>query len=537
MLLADERDFKRRNVISTQIWGNGMDKQEGQLNGAARRRNGLRRAVLSSAAAVTITAVSAGAAAPAMAHGPKWPHKSYSSEASIEVVKNKILPGQHWDANRAEGWTFHLDTPGLERQTETTGEGGSAHFEVKVGKKGYKTVTITEDAQAGWQFRDGHCTDRKTRKAHMIRPNEDGAFSFKIKKGSDVVCHVKNVPVDVPEEEPEEPEAPEKPEKPERPEKPEKPGKPEEPETPEEPEAPEEEPEVPEEEPEEPEAPEEEPEVPEEPEAPEETPEPVEPAALGLTKTASVEEAYRGDTYTYDLQIEHLEGGEASEVVLTDRIHHQIRVDEVIVGEDDVWQACEMSDQDENGFGGLLTCELEGTFGADDELDPVQLDVTINPDLAARYMTNAAELAWCDADGENCDSTTDAVDVQIQDANNPWSPEEDEEETEPEETQAPEPSVEPEDNEDVEAAPAAPGEPTPVEESTPEPSPAGDEETTSGTPSESASEPPHSDGDEDELARTGVSTGGVALGALALLLAGAGTWWAAKSPRRRAEVS
>ncbi|WP_146339162.1 hypothetical protein [Nesterenkonia sp. NBAIMH1] len=148
-----------------------VEKQGDQRDRAARRRNGLRRAVLSSAAAVTITAVSAGAAAPAMAHGPKWLEggKQVSAEASIEIVNNEIVTGSHWDSKRLIGSIFHLDGKGLSKQTKATLTNRGALFDIEVGAKGYRTVTVNAEAQLGLKFRSGHCTDKKTNLSHAIR--------------------------------------------------------------------------------------------------------------------------------------------------------------------------------------------------------------------------------------------------------------------------------------------------------------------------------------------------------------------------------
>ncbi|WP_258935105.1 hypothetical protein [Nesterenkonia pannonica] len=54
----------------------------------------------------------------------------------------------------------------------------------------------------------------------------------------------------------------------------------------------------------------------------------------------------------------------------------------MIAGSDDTWQACEVSGQDDDGFGGVLTCDLDGSLDAGDEVDPIELHVSTASDAA-----------------------------------------------------------------------------------------------------------------------------------------------------------
>ncbi|WP_258935104.1 hypothetical protein [Nesterenkonia pannonica] len=221
-----------------------------------------------------------------MAHGPKWLEggKQVSAEASIEIVNNEIVTGSHWDSKRLIGSIFHLDGKGLSKQTKATLTNRGALFDIEVGAKGYRTVTVNAEAQLGLKFRSGHCTDKKTNLSHAIRLGDDGAFSFKVKKGADIICHLKNLPVEKPKEEEPEQEAPEQ-EKPgkdkpgkdkpgkDKPGK-DKPGK----------------------------------DKPGKDKPGKDKPDTVESASLGITKSASVESTKPGETFAYQVDLEHLSG-------------------------------------------------------------------------------------------------------------------------------------------------------------------------------------------------------------------------------------
>ncbi|WP_157432122.1 prealbumin-like fold domain-containing protein [Agromyces italicus] len=123
--------------------------------------------------------------------------------------------------------------------------------------------------------------------------------------------------------------------------------------------------------------------------------------AVDIVKTASVEEAKPGTNFDYTLEVTATGIGSADMVEVFDEIPSHLRVDDITTAASPAfprWEACEVTGEDADGYGGLLHCELLGVLGPDyPEAPPIVLDVHVDPGTTATSVENTGEVCWQNA--------------------------------------------------------------------------------------------------------------------------------------------
>src|SRR5690606_4530957 len=88
---------------------------------------------------------------------------------------------------------------------------------------------------------------------------------------------------------------------------------------------------------------------------------------LEITKTADAERVAAGDELTYTIEVRNTGNGAARDVVVTDVIPEQLKVERVRTAkpaspEIMPWAECTVAGEDSRGYGGTVTCELDGVL-------------------------------------------------------------------------------------------------------------------------------------------------------------------------------
>lgn len=145
---------------------------------------------------------------------------------------------------------------------------------------------------------------------------------------------------------------------------------------------------------------------------------------LEIAKTASTDKVKQGSTLTYTIDIHNVsDDSAASNVVVTDEIPATLKVTDVTwAGKGDAnvfpnWQTCEITDQDANGYGGLLTCTLFGPLqptGAEGvhEAPTLTLAATVSTSAANGVITNVGVVDYSTFD-DPTDTGRDTDDAVI----------------------------------------------------------------------------------------------------------------------------
>jgi len=167
-------------------------------------------------------------------------------------------------------------------------------------------------------------------------------------------------------------------------------------------------------------------------------------AELSLEKTASVTETKPNVDFTYTLAAKTTGLGALKDVVITDTIPAQVAVSDMAyhTAAFPTWKDCAMTG-DTNGYGGKITCTLDGYAAPDSELPIITLTAKARASGVESTVTNVAEV--CGVVTESTPALNvcgqDEVDVVVKIVRdeNPQT-------GEPTEEPTPEPSEEPTDN-------------------------------------------------------------------------------------------
>ncbi|MBU5421659.1 DUF11 domain-containing protein [Cellulomonas hominis] len=143
---------------------------------------------------------------------------------------------------------------------------------------------------------------------------------------------------------------------------------------------------------------------------------------LVLSKTAGTDQAEPGAAVDYTLAVRSTGVGATDDAVLTDVLPPELAVVAVTVlpratPDSPTWTDCRVAGQDAAGYGGTVTCVLDGWVGQGQELPSVVIETRVSPD--ARGVTrNVAHVRWGDPDtGEQEEGGSDSgADVEVRSA-------------------------------------------------------------------------------------------------------------------------
>lgn len=124
-------------------------------------------------------------------------------------------------------------------------------------------------------------------------------------------------------------------------------------------------------------------------------------ASVGIVKTASAPSVKSGGELSYTLRVSNSGLGAASPVTLIDEIPAKLKVTSIETAEAPVyprWENCAVDGADEQGFGGVLQCELNGPLGRAATAPDVVLHVTVDTIVSSLTVTNTGEVCWNDID-------------------------------------------------------------------------------------------------------------------------------------------
>lgn len=137
---------------------------------------------------------------------------------------------------------------------------------------------------------------------------------------------------------------------------------------------------------------------------------------LALEKTASVIDARAGDKFEYALAVTGDGLGATNDVVLVDDIPADLKVLDVIEDAPSdptipAWHDCTVALQDAHGFGGVVTCVLDGYLGVGQSAPIVTVQVELSAASKGETVVNHASLSWTDPDGQSPDGLVRATAV------------------------------------------------------------------------------------------------------------------------------
>ncbi|MFD4959660.1 LPXTG cell wall anchor domain-containing protein [Microbacterium sp. NPDC058389] len=143
-----------------------------------------------------------------------------------------------------------------------------------------------------------------------------------------------------------------------------------------------------------------------------------------IEKTASVEKTDPGASFTYTLAVANVSDDSAADgVVVTDAIPADLKITDVSwPGEGDAtafpsWSSCAVAGQDGSGYGGTLTCTLNGPLqpqGAEgvSVAPTITLSATVNPKSTSSSITNIGVVDYYTF-GDPSDTGRDADDAIV----------------------------------------------------------------------------------------------------------------------------
>lgn len=123
---------------------------------------------------------------------------------------------------------------------------------------------------------------------------------------------------------------------------------------------------------------------------------------LTVNKTADAPVIPRGSQVTYTINVESLSYGVATAVVLSDPIPSELRVDSISldVSADptvpDWVNPCVLVGEDAEGYGGTVTCDLDGTLSRGRTTPDITIVATVKPSTPPGSVLNVAEVRWMD---------------------------------------------------------------------------------------------------------------------------------------------
>lgn len=129
--------------------------------------------------------------------------------------------------------------------------------------------------------------------------------------------------------------------------------------------------------------------------------------AVSIVKEASVTQAKPGTDFEYTLSVSTTGIGAADPVEVFDEIPSELKVTDITTAGSPTfprWENCEVTGQDDDGYGGLLHCDLLGVLGPNSPDAPdIVLDVHVDPDTTSTKVENIGEVCWQNADDESDD--------------------------------------------------------------------------------------------------------------------------------------
>jgi uncharacterized repeat protein (TIGR01451 family)/fimbrial isopeptide formation D2 family protein len=123
---------------------------------------------------------------------------------------------------------------------------------------------------------------------------------------------------------------------------------------------------------------------------------------LTIHKSSSPGIVARGSKVTYTINVESLSYGATNDVTVTDAIPVALHVDSISValsGDPSVpgWtDPCVLSGEDVDGYGGTVTCVLNGTLERGRTTPNITIIATVNPSTPPGTLLNVAEVRWTD---------------------------------------------------------------------------------------------------------------------------------------------
>lgn len=122
---------------------------------------------------------------------------------------------------------------------------------------------------------------------------------------------------------------------------------------------------------------------------------------LTLDKTADVETVEEGGTVAYTLTVTNEGYGATNDVVLTDAVPADLRVTSVTPAAPSSptqapWTDCTVTGRAADGFGGTVTCALDGWLGHNGVAPDVTVTGTVRDGMGAGTVRNVATVTWTD---------------------------------------------------------------------------------------------------------------------------------------------
>ena len=122
---------------------------------------------------------------------------------------------------------------------------------------------------------------------------------------------------------------------------------------------------------------------------------------LTVHKDAVTRSVERGSSVVYTIAVESLSYGATDDVTLVDELPAQLKVTSVVVAPSSDptvpdWLSCDHTGADAGGYGGTLTCVLDGTLERGRTAPAIVLTATVLPSTAPGPLTNLAVVRWTD---------------------------------------------------------------------------------------------------------------------------------------------
>ena len=144
---------------------------------------------------------------------------------------------------------------------------------------------------------------------------------------------------------------------------------------------------------------------------------------LEISKVADVERLDAGDEVTYTIEVRNTGNGAARDVVVTDLVPDELKVERVRTAEPSTpeimpWGECTLAGEDDRGYGGTVTCELDGVLARGQVAPAITVVATVDPEAASGEVVNVAEVEWVSTDGTQDDGVAEdgvGVDVRAED--------------------------------------------------------------------------------------------------------------------------
>ncbi len=123
---------------------------------------------------------------------------------------------------------------------------------------------------------------------------------------------------------------------------------------------------------------------------------------LTVNKSADSATVQRGSQATYTINVESLSYGATDDVTLVDPIPTALRVDSITIDLSadptvpDWVDPCVLTGEDLDGYGGTVTCILDGTLERGRTTPDITIVATVKPSTAPGTILNVAEVRWTD---------------------------------------------------------------------------------------------------------------------------------------------